>query len=122
MPNDNNMESALESLEASLGGFIGASVADIDSGMTIAVRTQRTDFDLDAASAYNSEMVKMKLKTIGALGLDSDLEDMLLTLSDQIHLIKLIDKGTFLYLAVDKSQSNLALVRRAVASTVQAAA
>ena len=30
------------------------------------------------------------------------------------HLIKLINKSTFLYLAVDKSQSNLAIVRAAV--------
>jgi hypothetical protein len=48
------------------------------------------------------------------LGLTGTIEDMLITLSDQIHLVKLVSPGTFLYLAVDKKQSNLAIVRNAV--------
>ena len=82
--------------------------------MTLAVRSTRGDFDLAAASAYNSEMVKQKLKTIKALNLKSTLDDMLLTLSDQIHFIKIVTPRTFLYLAADKSGTNLALVRSAV--------
>jgi hypothetical protein len=46
--------------------------------------------------------------------LEGQLEDMLLSLSDQIHLIRLIDPGTFLYLAADRRSSNLAIVRNAV--------
>lgn len=114
MTTEDQYASKLEALQTDLNGFIAASVADIDSGMTLVIRSDRPDFDLAAASAFNSEMVKQKLKTIEALGLNSKLEDMLLTLSDQIHLIKLLDGETFLYLAVEASQSNLALVRRAV--------
>ena len=116
MSTEQEFAKKLEDLEGNLPGFIAASVADIDSGMTLVVRSNRPDFDLAAASAYNSEMVKMKLKTINSLKLDSVLQDMLLTLSDQIHLIKLLDNSTFIYLAVDNSQSNLAIVRRAVMS------
>ena len=71
-------------------------------------------FDLTAASAYNSELVKQKLKIMRTLGLSGAIEDMLITLTDQIHLIKLVGPNTFLYLAVDKKQSNLAMVRSAV--------
>jgi hypothetical protein len=39
---------------------------------------------------------------------------MLITLGDQIHLIKLIGTGTFIYLAADRAGSNLAIVRSAV--------
>jgi hypothetical protein len=39
---------------------------------------------------------------------------MLITLSDQIHLVKLVSPNTFLYLAVDKKMSNLAIMRTAV--------
>ena len=39
---------------------------------------------------------------------------MLISLDDQIHLIKMVNPTTFLYLAVDKAQSNLAIVRMAV--------
>jgi hypothetical protein len=42
------------------------------------------------------------------------LEDMVLTLTDQIHLIKMISENVFLYLAAEKDQTNLAIVRSAV--------
>ena len=114
MATEQEYAAQLDELEKNLNGFIGASIADVDSGMTLVVKSNRPDFDLAAAAAYNSEMVKMKIKTIEALGLQSQLEDMLLTLSDQIHLIKILDGSTFVYLAVDSSQSNLGIVRRAV--------
>lgn len=101
-------------IASEVNGFIGASVVDLNSGMTLATRSARSDFDLDVASAYNSEMVKGKFRTIGALGLTSELEDMLLTLSDQLHLIKLINNETFIYVAAEKSKTNLALLRTAV--------
>ncbi len=109
-------------IDAEISGLIAASVVDLESGMTLAVRSNRQDFDLSTASAYNSEMVKMKLKTIQALGLRSALEDMLLTLSDQIHLIRLISPSAFVYIAVDKAKSNLAIVRTVVAKHATALA
>jgi hypothetical protein len=101
-------------IESELPGFIGASLVDLESGMTLGARTARADFDLAAASAYNSEMVKQKFKTMKALRLKGTLEDMLLTLSDQIHLIKMVTQETFIYLAADRGQTNLAIVRGVV--------
>src|SRR6187549_1738598 len=114
MPSEKQLSDALERIQADTNGFIAASLVDLDSGMTLAIKTSRSDFDLTAASAYNSELVKQKLKIMRTLGLSGAIEDMLITLTDQIHLIKLIGPNTFLYLAVDKKQSNLALVRSAV--------
>lgn len=101
-------------IESEVGGFIAASLVDLDSGMTLAARSKRPDFDLALASAYNSEMVKAKFKTMKVLNLTTTLEDMLLTLGDQIHLIKIITPGTFLYLAAERANTNLALVRATV--------
>ena len=95
-------------------GFIAASLVDIDSGMTLAVRATRTDFDLGVASAYNSELVKQKLKIMKVLNLKTTLEDMILTLGDQIHFIKLLSPTLFIYLAADRSSSNIAIVRTVV--------
>ena len=73
-------------------------------------------FDLAAASAYNSELVKQKLKIMRTLNLKSTLEDMLITLSDQFHLIRFLPGGiAFLYLAVERNCTNLAIVRNSVA-------
>lgn len=82
--------------------------------MPLASRTTRSDVDLEVASVYNSEMVKAKLKTIQILNIRTKLEDMLLTLGDQLHLIEMIDETTFLYTAADRSSTNLALLRAAV--------
>ena len=114
MPSEKVLSEVLEKISADASGFIAASLVDLDSGMTLAVRSVRTDFDLTAASAYNSELVKQKLKIMRTLGLSGSIEDMMITLQDQIHVIKLVGPSTFLYLAVDKKQSNLAIVRNAV--------
>ena len=111
MPTEKQIVETFEKVAADLPGFIAASLVDIESGMTLGLKSARPDFDLSAASAYNSEMVKQKLKIMRALNLRTNLEDMLLTLGDQIHMIKLIGTSTFIYLAVDRSQSNLAIVR-----------
>ncbi len=114
MPTEKQLNDVLEKIEADANGFIAASLVDLDSGMTLAIKASRTDFDLTAASAYNSELVKQKLKIMRTLGLTGTIEDMLITLTDQIHLVKLVGPNTFLYLAVDKRHSNIALVRSAV--------
>jgi predicted regulator of Ras-like GTPase activity (Roadblock/LC7/MglB family) len=118
MPSEKQLLDTLEKIQADASGFIAASLVDLDSGMTLAVKSVRPEFDLTAASAYNSELVKQKLKIMRTLGLTGTIEDMLISLTDQIHLVKLIGPTTFLYLAVDRKQSNLAIVRAAVSRHV----
>jgi len=122
MATEKELNDALEKIQRDASGFIAASLVDLESGMTLAVRTVRSDFDLTAASAYNSELVKQKLKIMGSLNLSGGIDDMIISLTEQIHLIKLVTPGTFLYLAVDKSQSNLAIVRNAVNKHVKSLA
>ena len=114
MPSEQQLVEVLGRIQADASGFIAASLVDLESGMTLAVKAARPDFDLTAASAYNSELVKQKLKIMQTLGLSGTIEDMLISLTDQIHLIKLVTPSTFLYLSVDRAQSNLAIVRNAV--------
>jgi hypothetical protein len=120
MPSEKHIVETFEKISADLPGFMAASLVDLESGMTLGLKSVRPDFDLAAASAYNSEMVKQKLKIMRALNLKTNLEDMLLTLGDQIHVIKLVGPTTFIYLAVDRSQSNLAIVRNVLAKNASA--
>jgi hypothetical protein len=120
MAREKELLDVIEKIQHDASGFIAASLVDLESGMTLAVKALRSDFDLTAASAYNSELVKQKLKIMQTLGLQGGIEDMLITLTDQIHLIKMVNKVTFLYLAVDRSQSNIAIVRSAVAKHASA--
>ena len=88
MPSEKELSEVLDKLQVDASGFIAASIVDLDSGMTLASKSLRPDFDLTAASAYNSELVKQKLKIMQTLGLTGSIEDMLISLSDQIHLTR----------------------------------
>ena len=106
---------AISKIEADVQGVIATAAVDLESGMTLAAKSNRADFDLTVASAYNSELVKQKMKIMRALNLKSSLEDMLLTLSDQYHVIRLLPGGTgFIYLAADRSATNVAILRTSI--------
>ena len=101
-----------------IDGAIGVALVDYTSGMTLG--QSGTGLNLDVAAAGNTEVVRAKLRTMEALGLNDGIEDILITLSSQYHLIRLIsDKsglGLFLYLALDKGKANLALARHKLAN------
>jgi hypothetical protein len=113
--NEKILLEAIAMIESDVNGVIATAVVDLESGMTLAAKTNRSDFDLTVASAYNSELVKQKLKIMKALKLNANLEDMVLTLTDQIHVIKILPgASSFLYLAADRGATNLAILRHAV--------
>lgn len=114
MATEREINDAFDHIASEVPGFIAASLVDMDSGMTLAVRSNRSDFDLAVASAYNSELVKQKNKIMKALSLKTSLEDMIITLGDQIHFIKVVSPTIFIYLAADRSATNIAIVRNVV--------
>jgi hypothetical protein len=121
MANEKELMDVFGKIEGDVNGVIATAIVDLESGMTLAAKTNRPEFDLAVASAYNSELVKQKMKIMRALNLKSSLEDMLLTLTDQFHLIKFLPGGTsFLYLAADRSGTNLAILRNSVGKHVAA--
>jgi len=74
--------------------------------------------DLELAGAGNSQVVKAKMETMKSLGIKGEIEDMLITLEAQLHIIRPthLHDGLFIYLVLDKSKANLALARRKVQS------
>ena len=62
MPNEKSLLEVFGKIEDDVTGVIATAVVDLESGMTLAAKTNRPDFDLAVASAYNSELVKQKLK------------------------------------------------------------
>ena len=75
-----------------------------------------SNVDLEIAAAGNTEVMRAKMKTMGMLGLNDIIDDILITLGEQYHLLRPLQKhdGLFLYHVLDKSKSNLALARRAL--------
>ncbi len=98
----------------SIDGALCTSLVDASSGMVLG--EAGTGVDMELAAAGNSEVVKAKLNTMKTLGLGEAIEDILITLDNQYHIIRPMaaQKGLFMYLVLDKNKSNLALARRKV--------
>lgn len=95
-------------------GVLGAALVDSNSGMTLA--QAGNVFDLEVAAAGNTEVVRSKMKTMKALGLKDEIEDILISLGKQYHIIRPVasQAGLFFYVVLDRARSNLALARRKV--------
>jgi hypothetical protein len=110
-----NIEAALNEA-MNIDGALGASLVDWESGMSLGAVGGGKYLDLDVAAAGNTEVIRAKMRTMESLRLDDTIEDILITLSKQYHLIRLLkssrsDQGLFLYLVLDRSKANLALAR-----------
>ena len=111
-----------ESLEAimEIDGTVGGAIVDYESGMTLGT-IGGGDLDMELAGAGNTEVVRAKKNVAHDLGIEGAIEDILITLEDQYHLIRLCEnhEDVFIYLALDRSQGNLGLARRKVSKIDQ---
>jgi hypothetical protein len=99
-----------------IAGAIGACLVDYTSGMTLGTAGGGRDLDLEVAAAGNTEVVRAKMRTMNDLNLKDSIEDILITLNSQYHLIRPLTstrgEGLFIYLALNKATANLAMARR----------
>ena len=97
----------------SVDGALAAAVVDYSSGMLLAGGGS-SNLDLEIAAAGNTEVMRAKMKTMRSLGLKDVIDDILITLGKQYHIIRPLAKqeGLFLYVVLDKQRANLAMARR----------
>lgn len=111
----NNVDRALD-MAANIKGAFAIALVDYDSGMTLGSRGGSAEFDLDVAAPGNSEVVRSKMDVMQKLGLRDVIEDILITLNTQYHLIRPIngqaEDKLFFYLVLNRAQANLAMARR----------
>ena len=112
MTNMDKVSSTDISALAEMSGFIGACLVDSETGLMLGAEGGG-NFDLEAAAAGNTEVVKAKHAAMRALGLNDKIEDILITLGGQFHLIRPLaaNPEVFLYVALDKKAANLGMAR-----------
>ena len=114
-----NIDTALKEALA-IPGAVGAALVDYESGMSLGSVGGGEWLDLEVAAAGNTEVVRSKLRVMSALKLNDGIEDILITLHRQYHLIRLLaptkrgDSTLFLYLVLDRERANLALARHSL--------
>jgi hypothetical protein len=105
-----NITASLETLVA-VDGAMSAALVDSSTGMLLG--GAGSGIDLEVAAGGNTEVVRAKLRTVKSLGLNDTIDDILITLSTQFHIIRPLASTpeVFIYLVLDRAKSNLALAR-----------
>lgn len=100
-------------LRAELPQLLAVAVVDVASGASLAAHSASAALDLPTAARFQAGLVQRKHAALAALNLpDEQLEDILITLSSQLHLLRLTSTGERLIsLVVDARTTNLALAR-----------
>lgn len=98
-----------------LAGYIGSCVVDSETGMVLAMDSNGR-FDLELAAAGNTEVVRSKRRTMASLNLKDEIEDILISLRNQYHIIRplRVNDRVFIYVALDRKVANLALARMTI--------
>ena len=97
-----------------IDGAIAAAIVDQSSGMALGTAGGGKDLDLEVAAAGNTEVVRAKMRVMSSLNLNDNIEDVLITLEKQYHVIRPLKKGSsslFLYIVIDRKRGNLGLAR-----------
>ena len=104
---------AVQNIIDDLPQLIAVAIVEVSSGMCLASHSNSPTLNPETAAAYNTEVVKQKQKAMSALKLTGEkIDDILITLTNQIHLINLLEDGKkFIYLAITSRDTNLAIAR-----------
>nr|WP_314679466.1 hypothetical protein [uncultured Capnocytophaga sp.] len=114
----NVLDKFVQDIRTNVPGFIAVSVTEVKSGVSYIAASADPNLDPNLASAYNLEVVKAKMSALRILGLEDKekIEDILITLTNQIHVIDLAPNGNyFVFLVVDSSKANLGITRSLLA-------
>lgn len=105
-----NINATLETALNTIDGALAAALVDHSSGMPLG--KMGSGVNLDMAAAGNTEVVRAKLRTMEMLGIKGGIEDILITLDTQYHILYLIPRQPlFLYLVLNRDRANLAMAR-----------
>jgi len=96
-----------------LGGFMGGCIIDRDTGMMLSSIGGDTGLDLELAGALSADIVNAQQASIDMLELHEAIEDVLVSLAEQYHLMRPLhdDPALFIYVVLDRTRANLAVAR-----------
>lgn len=106
-----NMKQTLDEA-LTIDGAIAAAVANWDAGLCLASVGGGHRLNIGAAAAGHCRVLKARMASAAA-GASRAIQELLITLEDQVHLIRPLRRGErlFLCLAIDRATGNLGVAR-----------
>jgi hypothetical protein len=114
-PAEAGLSSTLDRVAADAPGLIAASFVDLASGTTLVSRCQRSGFDISVAGALASAIVRHRLRVIRAFNREAGIDDMLVRIDGQLHLVRLLTPTLVLYVIGDAATTHFAALREIAA-------
>ena len=103
-----------------IDGALGVALVDGASGLTLGAAGGSAVLNVELAGAGAADFVSAKLRVMAALGTNDTLEDVMITLGKQYHLVRFVGGGpeqsVFLYLVLDRAGANLGMARHRLAA------
>lgn len=100
---------------ANIRGFNGALLVDSESGLVLVAKGDDTA-NLTAVAAFGVQIVKVMLQHLEARSLNERVEEVLITLGQQIHVIRPIAMApsVLFHVCLDKRATRLGMARMQV--------
>lgn len=101
-----------------IDGALGVALIDSTSGMSLGTAGGSKTLNVELAGAGAADFVRAEARVMAAAGVKDTVEDVMITLGKQYHLIRFLgpDFHVFLYIVLDREQSNLGMARHKLAA------
>jgi len=99
-------------------GAVACALLDVDAGLLLGIRDDDVDFDVARAAHGYARVLSAQLSAMARLNLDEQVDDVVVTLDHQHHLVRPL-RATgqlMLYLVVDRDRTNLGMARYRMAA------
>lgn len=110
----------VEQVRAELPELLAVAVVEVASGASVAAYSATPAINPDTAASFNARVVQLKRQAIAALQLEGEqLNDILITLTSQLHLLQLTPDGRrFIYLVMPAQNTSLGIAREVLRAQV----
>lgn len=114
------IQHAIQAMNA-IDGLLGGAVVDASSGLCLSVIERQPSLELETAAAIHGELLRMQMNSLSSFYMDTEVEDVVFTHARHVHLVRLVPGPVpmFVYLVLDRADSNIVLARRALLEIAQ---
>lgn len=102
---------------AKLDGVMGTCLVDCRSGQILGSLDNRSAIDLSKIATHYVELMLVERRMLKNLDLKGQLEDMLIALNDQYHVVRPlagVNDGLFVFMILHRATANLGMTRHSL--------